>query len=65
MQRAGIDLAARLGVAQPGAFNAATKATNPEMFCTGCHEIRDNVFAELGRRAFMDRVRSHPSAFSA
>src|SRR5262245_484500 len=30
-----------------GAFNTAMEATNTEAFCTGCHEMRDNVFAEL------------------
>jgi cytochrome c-type protein NapC len=30
-----------------GAFNTALEATNSEPFCVGCHEMRDNVFAEL------------------
>jgi cytochrome c-type protein NapC len=30
-----------------GAFNTALEATNTEAFCTGCHEMRDNVYAEL------------------
>jgi cytochrome c-type protein NapC len=30
-----------------GAFNTAMEATNTEKFCTGCHEMRDNVFQEL------------------
>ncbi|GAA3932673.1 cytochrome c3 family protein [Litoribacillus peritrichatus] len=30
-----------------GAFNTALEATNTETFCTGCHEMRDNVFQEL------------------
>ena len=30
-----------------GAFNTALEVTNTEAFCTGCHEMRDNVFAEL------------------
>lgn len=30
-----------------GGFNTAMEATNTERFCTGCHEMRDNVFAEL------------------
>ena len=30
-----------------GAFNTAMEFTNTETFCTGCHEMRDNVFAEL------------------
>ncbi|MFC3149592.1 cytochrome c3 family protein [Litoribrevibacter euphylliae] len=30
-----------------GAFNTALEATNTEAFCTGCHEMRDNVYEEL------------------
>src|SRR6185436_1066404 len=30
-----------------GGFNTAMEATNTEAFCTGCHEMRDNVLAEL------------------
>ena len=30
-----------------GGFNTALEATNNEKFCTSCHEMRDNVFAEL------------------
>ena len=30
-----------------GAFNTAMEFTNTEQFCTGCHEMRDNTFAEL------------------
>jgi cytochrome c-type protein NapC len=30
-----------------GAFNTALEVTNTEKFCTSCHEMRDNVFAEL------------------
>ena len=30
-----------------GGFNTALEATNTEQFCTSCHEMRDNVFAEL------------------
>jgi len=30
-----------------GAFNTALELTNTEKFCTTCHEMRDNVFAEL------------------
>ena len=30
-----------------GGFNTAMEATNTETFCTGCHEMRDNVFQEL------------------
>jgi cytochrome c-type protein NapC len=28
-------------------FNTALEATNTEEFCTGCHEMESNVFAEL------------------
>ena len=35
------------GIVFWGAFNTAMEATNTESFCTGCHEMRDNVFAEL------------------
>jgi len=30
-----------------GAFNTALEFTNTETFCVSCHEMRDNVFAEL------------------
>lgn len=30
-----------------GGFNTALEATNTEQFCVSCHEMRDNVFAEL------------------
>jgi hypothetical protein len=30
-----------------GGFNTVMEATNTETFCTGCHEMRDNVFVEL------------------
>jgi len=30
-----------------GGFNTALEATNTERFCTGCHEMHDNVFQEL------------------
>jgi cytochrome c-type protein NapC len=30
-----------------GGFNTALEVTNTETFCTGCHEMRDNVFVEL------------------
>lgn len=30
-----------------GAFNTAVEITNTETFCVSCHEMRDNVFAEL------------------
>jgi cytochrome c-type protein NapC len=35
------------GVLFWGGFNTALEATNTEKFCTGCHEMRDNVFVEL------------------
>ncbi|MEZ0603540.1 NapC/NirT family cytochrome c [Paraburkholderia sp. IW21] len=35
------------GVVFWGAFNTAMELTNTEAFCTGCHEMRDNTFAEL------------------
>ena len=37
------------GIVFWGAFNTALEATNTEAFCTGCHEMRENVFAELQR----------------
>lgn len=30
-----------------GGFNTAMEITNSEEFCTGCHEMGDNVYAEL------------------
>lgn len=30
-----------------GGFNTAMEATNTEAFCTGCHEMRDNVYQDL------------------
>jgi cytochrome c-type protein NapC len=35
------------GVIFWGGFNTALEATNTEEFCTSCHEMRENVFAEL------------------
>jgi cytochrome c-type protein NapC len=35
------------GVVFWGAFNTAMELTNTEAFCTSCHEMRDNTFAEL------------------
>jgi cytochrome c-type protein NapC len=35
------------GVVFWGGFNTTLELTNTEKFCTGCHEMRDNVFAEL------------------
>src|SRR3954463_13342555 len=37
------------GVVFWGAFNTAMEFTNTEAFCTGCHEMRDNVYPELGQ----------------
>ena len=35
------------GIVFWGAFNTALEFANTEVFCTGCHEMRDNVYAEL------------------
>ncbi|MES2583251.1 MAG: cytochrome c3 family protein [Pseudomonadota bacterium] len=35
------------GVVFWGGFNTAMEATNTEAFCTGCHEMRNNVYQEL------------------
>lgn len=35
------------GVLFWGGFNTALEATNTESFCVSCHEMQDNVFAEL------------------
>ncbi|HEX6362678.1 MAG TPA: cytochrome c3 family protein [Albitalea sp.] len=35
------------GVLFWGGFNTALELTNTERFCTGCHEMRDNVYQEL------------------
>ncbi len=35
------------GVIFWGGFNTALEITNTEKFCTGCHEMKDNVYAEL------------------
>ena len=35
------------GVIFWGAFNTAVEFTNTEYFCISCHEMRDNVYAEL------------------
>jgi cytochrome c-type protein NapC len=37
------------GVLFWGAFNTALEATNSEAFCTGCHEMKANVYEELTR----------------
>ena len=36
-----------MGVVFWGGFNTALELTNTETFCTGCHEMHDNVFQEL------------------
>ncbi|MCT8161908.1 cytochrome c3 family protein [Pseudoruegeria sp. SHC-113] len=36
-----------MGIIFWGGFNTALEVTNTEKFCTGCHEMRDNVFEEL------------------
>ena len=38
-----------MGVLFWGGFNTALELTNTETFCVSCHEMRDNVFAELKR----------------
>jgi cytochrome c-type protein NapC len=35
------------GIVFWGGFNTAMEATNTEAFCTGCHEMRNNVLVEL------------------
>ena len=35
------------GVLFWGGFNTAMEMTNTEQFCTGCHEMRDNVYEEM------------------
>jgi cytochrome c-type protein NapC len=35
------------GIVFWGAFNTALEATNTEAFCTGCHEMHDNVYQDL------------------
>jgi len=35
------------GIVFWGGFNTALEATNTETFCTGCHEMHDNVYQEL------------------
>jgi len=36
-----------MGIIFWGGFNTAMEFTNREPFCTGCHEMHDNVFQEL------------------
>ena len=38
-----------MGILFWGGFNTALELTNTERFCISCHEMRDNVFAELKR----------------
>ncbi|MGY8960050.1 MAG: NapC/NirT family cytochrome c, partial [Alphaproteobacteria bacterium] len=35
------------GIVFWGGFNTALELTNTETFCVSCHEMKDNVFAEL------------------
>ena len=35
------------GIVFWGGFNTALEITNTERFCISCHEMRDNVYAEL------------------
>ena len=37
------------GIVFWGAFNTGMEFTNTEVFCTGCHEMRDNPFPDLKR----------------
>ena len=36
-----------MGIFFWGGFNTAMELTNTETFCTGCHEMHDNVYQEL------------------
>ena len=36
-----------MGIVFWGGFNTALEFTNEEVFCTGCHEMRENVYQEL------------------
>ena len=36
-----------MGILFWGGFNTALEVTNTEKFCVGCHEMRENTFAEL------------------
>ena len=38
-----------MGILFWGGFNTALELTNTEKFCISCHEMRDNVYAELRR----------------
>lgn len=37
------------GIVFWGGFNTALEFANTEIFCTGCHEMRDNVYPELAQ----------------
>jgi cytochrome c-type protein NapC len=37
------------GIVFWGTFNTGMEFTNTEVFCTGCHEMRENVYVELKR----------------
>jgi cytochrome c-type protein NapC len=37
------------GIVFWGGFNIAMELTNTETFCTGCHEMHDNVYQDLQR----------------
>ena len=37
------------GIVFWGGFNAAMEFTNTQTFCTGCHEMHDNVYQDLQR----------------
>ena len=44
------------GIVFWGAFNTALEATNTQAFCISCHEMRENVYAELqGTMHFTNR----------
>ena len=38
------------GIVFWGGFNTAMEMTNREPFCVGCHEMKDNVFADQYQR---------------
>ena len=38
------------GIVFWGGFNTVLEATNTEQFCIGCHEMKDNVYAEYTTR---------------
>ena len=49
-----------------GGFNWAVELTNTEAFCIGCHEMRNNVYAEYKKRSISTTApgcaRSAPTA---